>query len=80
MPEYYVATYDYQLQEPADFCFQVGERILVIKKEGDLLTGIIGNRTGTFPCNYVKKVEGQVSYPDFINFLFFKKCAFKEKN
>lgn len=61
IPEYYVANYAYQSQEPGDLCFQVGETILVTKKEGDWWTGTIGNRTGIFPSNYVKKVEGQGS-------------------
>ncbi|GFY53570.1 intersectin-1 [Trichonephila inaurata madagascariensis] len=61
IPEYYVANYAYQSQEPGDLCFQVGETILVTKKEGDWWTGTIGNRTGIFPSNYVKKAEGQGS-------------------
>lgn len=68
MPEYYVATYAYQSQEPGDLCFQVGETILVTKKEGDWWTGTIGKRTGIFPSNYVKKMEGQVS--SILHFLF----------
>ncbi|XP_054706164.1 intersectin-1-like [Uloborus diversus] len=59
IPEYYVATYSYQSQEPGDLCFQVGETILVTKKEGDWWTGTIENRTGIFPSNYVKKSDEQ---------------------
>ncbi|GIY06586.1 intersectin-1 [Caerostris darwini] len=61
IPEYYVANYAYQSQEPGDLCFQVGETILVTKKEGDWWTGTIGNKTGIFPSNYVQKAEGQGS-------------------
>ncbi|KFM70235.1 hypothetical protein X975_27218, partial [Stegodyphus mimosarum] len=61
IPEYYVATYAYQSQELGDLCFQVGETILVTKKEGDWWTGTIGNRTGIFPSNYVRKAEGQAA-------------------
>ncbi|KAG8194195.1 hypothetical protein JTE90_024532 [Oedothorax gibbosus] len=61
IPEYYVANYAYQSQEPGDLCFQVGETILVTKKEGDWWTGTIANRTGIFPSNYVKKTEGMGS-------------------
>ncbi|GBM98010.1 Intersectin-1 [Araneus ventricosus] len=61
IPEYYIANYAYQSQEPGDLCFQVGETVLVTKKEGDWWTGTIGNRTGIFPSNYVRKVEGQGS-------------------
>ncbi|XP_015921274.2 intersectin-1 isoform X1 [Parasteatoda tepidariorum] len=61
IPEYYVATYAYQSQEPGDLCFQVNETVLVTKKEGDWWTGTIGNRTGIFPSNYVKKAEEQPS-------------------
>ncbi|CAL1275959.1 unnamed protein product [Larinioides sclopetarius] len=61
IPEYYIANYAYQSQEPGDLCFQVGETILVTKKEGDWWTGTIGNRTGIFPSNYVRKVESQGS-------------------
>lgn len=61
IPEYYVATYAYQSQEPGDLCFQVGETILVTKKDGDWWTGTIGNRTGIFPSNYVKRVEDRVT-------------------
>lgn len=56
-PEYYTATYAYQSQEPGDLCFQLGETIKVIKKEGEWWTGVIDNRSGIFPSNYVKKLE-----------------------
>ena len=61
--EYYVALYDYGSKEAGDLSFSQNEIILVVKKEGDWWTGVIGNRTGIFPSNYVDKcsVPNQVS-------------------
>ncbi|XP_046999743.1 intersectin-1 [Schistocerca americana] len=53
--EYYVAMYPYQSVEPGDLSFLQGEMILVTKKEGDWWTGIIGDRHGIFPSNYVQR-------------------------
>ncbi|XP_063218277.1 intersectin-1 isoform X2 [Bacillus rossius redtenbacheri] len=55
--EYYVAMYPYQSIEAGDLSFQQGEVILVVKKEGDWWTGVIGDRQGIFPSNYVQKAE-----------------------
>lgn len=55
--EYYVSVYPYQSQEVGDLSFEQGETILVIKKEMDWWTGVIGDRTGIFPSNYVQKAE-----------------------
>lgn len=52
--EEYIACYPYESAEIGDLIFSVGERILVIKKDGDWWTGMIGNRTGIFPSNYVQ--------------------------
>lgn len=52
--EEYVACYPYQSSEVGDLIFDAGEQIRVIKKEGDWWTGVIGNRTGIFPSNYVQ--------------------------
>lgn len=58
--EYYVALYPYQSEEAGDLCFNQGEVMLVVKKEGDWWTGVIGDRTGIFPSNYVQKADSQV--------------------
>ncbi|KAJ8870530.1 hypothetical protein PR048_029553 [Dryococelus australis] len=58
--EYYVAMYPYQSMETGDLSFQQGEVVLVVKKEGDWWTGVIGDRQGIFPSNYVQKAEIEV--------------------
>ncbi|XP_064618193.1 intersectin-1-like isoform X1 [Liolophura sinensis] len=57
--EYYVAMYNYKSGEPSDLTFDEGEVIVVTKTEGDWWTGHIGERSGIFPANYVKKTELQ---------------------
>jgi hypothetical protein len=52
----YVACYPYQSAEIGDLTFEAGEDVKVIKKEGDWWTGVIGNRTGIFPANYVQPI------------------------
>lgn len=52
--ERYIACYPYQSAEAGDLVFDAGEEILVIKKDGDWWTGVIGGRTGIFPANYVQ--------------------------
>ena len=47
--------YPYESNEPGDLSFVAGEVVTVIKKEGDWWTGVIGDRTGVFPSNYVQK-------------------------
>jgi hypothetical protein len=53
----YEAVYPYEATDASDLSFDVGECITVIKRDGDWWTGRIGDRTGTFPSNYVQKVE-----------------------
>ncbi len=53
----YEAIYAYEAADTSDLSFDVGERIIVIKRDGDWWTGQIGDRTGTFPYNYVQKIE-----------------------
>lgn len=55
--EYYMALYDYSSKEAGDLNFSQGEVILIVKKDGDWWTGVIGNRTGIFPSNYVDKCD-----------------------
>ncbi|XP_012284787.1 intersectin-2 isoform X2 [Orussus abietinus] len=55
--EQYVALYPYSSNESGDLSFNQGEIILVTRKEGDWWTGIIGDRTGIFPSNYVELCE-----------------------
>lgn len=56
--EKYIACYPYQSAEAGDLVFEVGEEVLVVKKDGDWWTGVIGNRTGIFPANYVQLPAG----------------------
>ncbi|KAJ8968370.1 hypothetical protein NQ317_008549, partial [Molorchus minor] len=56
-PEYYIANYPYQSQEPGDLTFNAGDVIAVYKKEGDWWTGKYGDNVGIFPSNYVQKVD-----------------------
>ncbi|XP_060519309.1 intersectin-2 isoform X2 [Cylas formicarius] len=56
-PEYYVASYPYQSQEPGDLTFNAGDTIAVYKKEGDWWTGKLGDAVGIFPSNYVQKMD-----------------------
>ncbi len=53
----YVAVYAYTSSEQGDLAFSQGEYISVLTRDGDWWTGSIGDRTGIFPANYVKKAE-----------------------
>ncbi|CAH2083728.1 unnamed protein product [Euphydryas editha] len=53
--DFYIAAYPYASTEPGDLIFEAGERIEVIRRDGDWWTGRIGQRTGIFPSNYVTK-------------------------
>lgn len=53
----YEAIYAYEATDPSDLTFDVGERIIVLKRDGDWWTGQVGDRTGTFPYNYVQKID-----------------------
>ncbi|XP_058804871.1 intersectin-1 isoform X2 [Phymastichus coffea] len=55
--EYYISLYQYDSSEAGDLNFNHGEIILVSKKENDWWTGVIGDRTGIFPSNYVEKYD-----------------------
>ncbi|XP_069137912.1 intersectin-1-like isoform X1 [Argopecten irradians] len=57
--ESYVAMYNYTSAEPGDLNFNQGEIIMITKMEGDWWTGSIGDKSGVFPANYVKKSEVQ---------------------
>ncbi|CAI9736024.1 intersectin-1 isoform X2 [Octopus vulgaris] len=59
MPVQYVAMYNYVSDEPCDLTFNQGDVITVMAMEGDWWTGNIGDRSGIFPANYVKKMEVQ---------------------
>lgn len=43
------------------------EVVLVTKKDGDWWTGIIGERSGIFPSNYVQYLDPQVKLLIFIS-------------
>lgn len=55
--EYYISLYQYASNEAGDLDFNQGEVMLVIKKDGDWWTGVIGDRQGIFPSNYVEKYD-----------------------
>ncbi|XP_060069660.1 intersectin-1-like [Ylistrum balloti] len=57
--ESYVAMYNYSSAEPGDLNFNQGDIIMITKMEGDWWTGSIGDKSGVFPANYVKKSEVQ---------------------
>ncbi|XP_046329518.2 intersectin-1-like isoform X4 [Haliotis rufescens] len=57
--EYYVAMYSYTSEQESDLVFNEGDMIQVISVEGDWWTGTIGDKTGVFPANYVKKMDIQ---------------------
>ncbi|XP_036365508.1 intersectin-1 isoform X5 [Octopus sinensis] len=62
MPVQYVAMYNYVSDEPCDLTFNQGDVITVMAMEGDWWTGNIGDRSGIFPANYVKKMEVQEDF------------------
>lgn len=41
--------------------FDAGEEVMVVKKDGDWWTGVIGSRTGIFPANYVQSTDNNAS-------------------
>jgi len=57
LADIYEALYAYEATDSGDLSFQAGERITVLKRDGDWWTGKIGDRTGTFPNNYVQNIE-----------------------
>ncbi|OWF43900.1 intersectin-1-like isoform X1 [Mizuhopecten yessoensis] len=57
--ESFVAMYNYNSAEPGDLAFNQGDMIMITKTEGDWWTGTIGDKTGVFPANYVKKSDVQ---------------------
>ena len=54
--EYVVALYDFASQQPGDLGFREGDRIKIIKKEGDASDswwqGEVRGQRGSFPANY----------------------------
>lgn len=46
--------YTYESNEQGDLSFQQGDIVMVTRKEGDWWTGMVANKTGVFPSNYVK--------------------------
>uniref|UniRef100_A0A8B9QJA8 Intersectin-1 n=1 Tax=Apteryx owenii TaxID=8824 RepID=A0A8B9QJA8_APTOW len=57
--EEYVAMYTYESSEQGDLTFQQGDMILVTKKDGDWWTGILGDKSGVFPSNYVRLKDSE---------------------
>ncbi|KRZ52366.1 Intersectin-1 [Trichinella nativa] len=55
--EWYVATYSFVASEAGDLPFNVGDHILVTRKDSEWWTGIAGNMEGIFPANYVKPLD-----------------------
>ncbi|KAL7983588.1 hypothetical protein Chor_000464, partial [Crotalus horridus] len=58
--EEYIAMYTYESSEQGDLTFQQGDLILVTKKDGDWWTGILGEKSGVFPSNYVRLKDSEV--------------------
>jgi len=52
--------YAYKSAETGDLNFNQGDEITITKMDGDWWTGTLGDKTGIFPANYVKKAEVQV--------------------
>lgn len=59
--EYYIVLYPYESAEPGDLNMNQDEVVLVTKKDGDWWTGVIGDRSGIFPSNYVQYLDPQVN-------------------
>ncbi|XP_030058031.1 intersectin-1 [Microcaecilia unicolor] len=59
--EEYVAMYTYESSEQGDLTFQQGDMILVTKKDGDWWTGVVGEKSGVFPSNYVRLKDSEVA-------------------
>ncbi|KAF6206524.1 hypothetical protein GE061_017758 [Apolygus lucorum] len=57
----YVALYAYSSTEAGDLTFDQGETIQVVAMNGDWWTGVIGDRSGMFPSNFVQKADYQVA-------------------
>ncbi|XP_036400714.1 intersectin-1 isoform X2 [Megalops cyprinoides] len=61
--EEFIAMYTYESNEQGDLTFQQGDVIVVTKKEGDWWTGVVGDKTGVFPSNYVKPKDAEALGP-----------------
>ena len=57
----YKALFPYTSDQPGDLAFEAGELISVTKAERDWWIGSIGERTGTFPKNFVEDAGIQAS-------------------
>ncbi|KAM4699922.1 intersectin-1 isoform 1-T1 [Discoglossus pictus] len=57
--EEYIAMYTYESNEQGDLTFQQGDMITVIKKDGDWWTGMVADKTGVFPSNYVRLKDSE---------------------
>jgi hypothetical protein len=68
LADVYVSIYPYEATDSGDLSFNVNERIIVLKREGEWWTGKIGDRIGTFPNNYVQKVDN-VNFEKSVFFL-----------
>lgn len=58
----YIAMYTYESSEQGDLTFQQGDLILVTKKDGDWWTGMLGEKSGVFPSNYVRLKDSEVKF------------------
>lgn len=55
--EKYISCYPYESAESGDLTFGAGEEVLVVARDGDWWTGVIGSRTGIFPASYVQTAD-----------------------
>ncbi|KAJ8706801.1 hypothetical protein PYW07_012879 [Mythimna separata] len=53
--DFCIAVHPYQSQVPGDLVFATGDRIQVIKRDGDWWTGRLANSTGIFLSHYVTR-------------------------
>ena len=56
LSEQFMALYSYASNETGDLTFNQGDMIAVSKQDGDWWTGSIGDHSGIFPANYVRKM------------------------
>ena len=54
--EYVLALYDFQGEKSTDISFRQGDKIMVLKKEGNWWVGLCNDKIGNFPSNFVEQL------------------------